>query len=36
MLHGRGDDSDDNDRGDKRRFCSLIVFDFPVGQKGER
>jgi len=36
MLRGLGDDSDDNDRNDKRRFSGLIVFDFPDGQREER
>lgn len=36
MLPGLGDDTGDNDRNDKGRFSSLIVFDFPIGQQEER
>lgn len=36
MLHGRGDDLDDNDRNDNGRSSILIAFDFPIGQREQR
>lgn len=36
MLCSPGDNLDDNDHNDKRRFSSLIAFDFPTGQQERR